>query len=96
MVSFLTTFAAAALSFACARAAPLDGLSQRARDILGRAAPAAPRFVVYGDTTATPSAGPPAVAEIKVSTLLLRALLSAHVFVGFRRLVSAWKPTPDA
>ncbi|KAI5895428.1 glycoside hydrolase family 18 protein [Schizophyllum commune H4-8] len=65
MVSFLTTFAAAALSFACARAAPLDGLSQRARDILGRAAPAAPRFVVYGDTTATPSAGPPAVDEIK-------------------------------
>ena len=82
MVSFLTTFAAAALSFACARAAPLDGLSQRARDILGRAVPAAPRFVVYGDTTATPSAGPPAVSEIKVRTLVLLAVLSTYFFVG--------------
>ncbi|KAL1747810.1 glycoside hydrolase family 18 protein [Schizophyllum fasciatum] len=65
MVSFLTTLTAAVLSLACVRAAPLDGLGQRARDILDRAVPAAPHFVVYGDTTATPSAGPPAVADIK-------------------------------
>ncbi|TRM65612.1 glycoside hydrolase family 18 protein [Schizophyllum amplum] len=69
MVALLSALVAGLLSLACTRAAPLnetafDGLDQRARDILARATPVAPHFVVYGDTTSTTSTGPPPVADI--------------------------------
>ncbi|KAJ7612523.1 glycoside hydrolase family 18 protein [Mycena polygramma] len=41
-----------------------DGLSQQARDILARATPAAPHWVVYGDKFVSGSNGPPAVSAV--------------------------------
>ncbi|KAJ7612497.1 glycoside hydrolase family 18 protein [Mycena polygramma] len=41
-----------------------NGLSQQARDILARATPAAPHWVVYGDKFVSGSNGPPAVSAV--------------------------------
>ena len=43
-----------------------DSLDNQARDILARATPAAPHFVVYGDKYTSGTTGPPAVSSIKV------------------------------
>lgn len=42
-----------------------DGLNEQARDILARATPAAPHFVVYADAWGGVN-GPPPVASLKV------------------------------
>ncbi|KAJ6591530.1 glycoside hydrolase family 18 protein [Mycena vulgaris] len=42
----------------------LDGLGQQARDILARATPAAPHWVVYGDQFASGTTGPPATSVV--------------------------------
>ncbi|TFK39804.1 glycoside hydrolase family 18 protein [Crucibulum laeve] len=42
-----------------------SGLDQQARDILARATPAAPHFVVYGDQYVSGTTGPPAASQIK-------------------------------
>ncbi|KAJ6581491.1 glycoside hydrolase [Mycena capillaripes] len=42
----------------------LDGLSPRARDILARATPAAPHWVVYGDRFVSGTNGPPATSAV--------------------------------
>jgi len=56
-----------ALSFSTSSiAAPSswEGLDNQARDILARATPAAPHFVVYGDEYTSGTTGPPAVSQI--------------------------------
>ncbi|KAI0705198.1 glycoside hydrolase family 18 protein [Cytidiella melzeri] len=42
----------------------LDGLDKQARDILARATPVAPHFVVYGDEYVSGTTGPPAASKI--------------------------------
>ena len=72
MVSyFFTKVATAAVLFAASQvasvfAAPagLNGLSVEARDILARATPAAPHFVMYGDKFAPGTTGPPDPSQI--------------------------------
>ena len=57
-----------ALFSACiASALPTDGLDLEARNILKRATPAAPHFVVYSDEWVSGENGPPAVSEVQVS-----------------------------
>ncbi|KAJ7155351.1 glycoside hydrolase family 18 protein [Mycena crocata] len=41
-----------------------DGLGQQARDILARAIPAAPRFVIYGDKWVSGTNGPPPTSAV--------------------------------
>ena len=43
-----------------------DSLDKEARDILARATPAAPHFVVYGDKYTSGTTGPPATSQITV------------------------------
>jgi hypothetical protein len=75
MVSFclarLAAVASAFLFFTCVNSVPTnvtarDGLSQQARDILTRATPAAPHWVVYGDKFVSGTNGPPAVSAVTV------------------------------
>ena len=47
-----------------------DGMSNEARDILARATPVAPHWVVYGDKYAPGTTGPPDPSEITVSTIV--------------------------
>ncbi|KAJ7116027.1 glycoside hydrolase [Mycena epipterygia] len=42
----------------------LDGLDQQARDILARATPAAPHWVIYSDQFVSGTTGPPAVSAV--------------------------------
>ena len=44
----------------------MDGLDKQARDILARATPAAPHWVVYGDKYVSGTTGPPAASQINV------------------------------
>lgn len=44
----------------------LDGLDKQARDILARATPAAPHFVVYSDEYTPGITGPPSTSQITV------------------------------
>ncbi|KAF8892264.1 glycoside hydrolase [Infundibulicybe gibba] len=74
MVFFQSRSCLAALAVSCLLMRPvystainttnLDGLDQQARDILARATPAAPHFVVYGDAY-DGTTGPPSVSQIK-------------------------------
>jgi len=73
MVSFylarLAALASAFLVFprvnaASTNATALDGLGHQARDILARATPAAPHWVIYGDEYVSGLTGPPAVSAI--------------------------------
>ncbi|KAJ7247665.1 glycoside hydrolase [Mycena haematopus] len=73
MVSFhLARLAAVALTFfSCPGAysvptetTALEGLGQQARDVLARATPAAPHWVVYGDQYVSGTTGPPATSAI--------------------------------
>ncbi|KAJ7504340.1 glycoside hydrolase family 18 protein [Mycena galericulata] len=58
-----------------------DGLDQQARDILERATPAAPHWVVYGDQYVSGTTGPPAAS----------AVTGFNVFIlGFLLLEGAW------
>ncbi|KAJ7577057.1 glycoside hydrolase [Mycena floridula] len=43
-----------------------EGLGPQARDILARATPAAPHFVLYGDQYVSGTTGPPPVSQLKV------------------------------
>jgi hypothetical protein len=43
-----------------------DGLDQQARDILARATPAAPHWVIYSDQFVSGTTGPPAVSAVTV------------------------------
>lgn len=43
-----------------------DGLDQQARDILARATPAAPHFVIYSDKGTSGVTGPPPPSQVKV------------------------------
>ncbi|KAJ7708680.1 glycoside hydrolase [Mycena rosella] len=45
-------------------ATAMDGLGQQARDILARATPAAPHWVVYGDQYVSGTTGPPPVSDV--------------------------------
>ncbi|KAF9266947.1 glycoside hydrolase [Marasmius fiardii PR-910] len=55
-----------------------DGPDQQARDIVARATPAAPHFVVYADTYVQGTNGPPPVAQIKgFNTFALSFLILA-------------------
>lgn len=78
MVSFalpyLVAFFAAlahlgAVSSVPVSSADFDGLDNVARDILARATPAAPHFVIYSDEYVSGLTGPPPVAEVQVHTL---------------------------
>lgn len=61
-------------SFSKAVPSKWDGLNKQARDILARATPAAPHFVVYGDKYVSGTTGPPATSQITVSsTYMLNA-----------------------
>lgn len=53
-----------------------DQLDNEARDILARAAPAAPHFVVYGDQYVSGTTGPPATSQITVCQALRTSILS--------------------
>lgn len=75
MVSFhLARLAAVAFTFfSCPGAysvptetTALEGLGQQARDVLARATPAAPHWVVYGDQYVSGTTGPPATSAITV------------------------------
>ncbi|KAJ7623187.1 glycoside hydrolase family 18 protein [Roridomyces roridus] len=58
-----------------------DGLDKQARDVLARATPAAPHWVVYGDQYVSGTTGPPAVS----------ALTGYNVFIlGFLLVEGAW------
>ncbi|KAJ7180661.1 glycoside hydrolase family 18 protein [Mycena filopes] len=52
-----------------------DGLSQQARDILSRATPAAPHWVIYGDKFVPGLTGPPAVSTITGFNVFLLSFL---------------------
>lgn len=43
-----------------------DGLDKQARDILARATPAAPHWLVYGDAYVQGTTGPPPTSDITV------------------------------
>ncbi|EPQ56341.1 glycoside hydrolase [Gloeophyllum trabeum ATCC 11539] len=72
MVSFLLSGLIAAFAFlASVSAFPLDldqpeyaGLNEQARDILKRATPAAPRWVIYSDKYVSGTTGPPPVSQV--------------------------------
>lgn len=74
MVSFTSWLAivASAIVYAgCATSVAIngtsfDGLSEQARNVLARATPAAPHFVIYADAYDSGVTGPPPVASIKV------------------------------
>lgn len=64
--SIATLFSA--LSFiSSVTSAPIVELDHSARDILARATPAAPHFVVYSDEWVSGENGPPATSAINVS-----------------------------
>lgn len=67
LVAVATLFAITYLS-GVVRSAPseFDGLDQQARDILARATPAAPHFVIYSDKGTSGITGPPPPAQVKV------------------------------
>ncbi|KAJ6515099.1 glycoside hydrolase family 18 protein [Mycena vitilis] len=71
---------ASALLFARVSAVPtnataLNGLSQQARDVLARATPAAPHWVLYGDKFVSGTNGPPAVSEVTGFNVFLLSFL---------------------
>lgn len=80
MISFTFWTAVLSLAFAYAQSVTsmainsprFDGLNQQAREILARATPAAPHFVVYSDAW-DGTTGPPAVAQIKVNFYDIRS-----------------------
>ncbi|KAJ7823011.1 glycoside hydrolase family 18 protein [Mycena leptocephala] len=103
MVSFyLARLAAVAfLFFTCVNSVPTnvtarDGLSQQARDILTRATPAAPHWVVYGDKFVSGTNGPPAVSAVTAYewttyTDAERATIKAqYAAAGIKLMVSAF------
>ncbi|KAJ7043634.1 glycoside hydrolase family 18 protein [Mycena alexandri] len=55
--------------------APTTGLSQKARDILARATPAAPHWAIYGDKFVPGLTGPPDVSTIKGFNVFLLSFL---------------------
>ncbi|KAF7356592.1 Glycoside hydrolase family 18 protein [Mycena venus] len=58
-----------------------DGLDQQARDILARATPAAPHWVVYSDQYVSGTTGPPAVSPVKgFNVFALSFLLTEGAF----------------
>ncbi|KAJ7581133.1 glycoside hydrolase family 18 protein [Mycena floridula] len=68
-LSVLVSTTVALLSSARALGTPVnstsfDGLGPQARDILARATPAAPHFVVYGDQFVSGVTGPPPVSQV--------------------------------
>ncbi|KLO18244.1 glycoside hydrolase family 18 protein [Schizopora paradoxa] len=71
-----------ALFSACvASALPTDGLDLEARNILKRATPAAPHFVVYSDEWVSGENGPPAVSEVQgFNVFALSFLLTEGAF----------------
>ncbi|KAJ7446690.1 glycoside hydrolase family 18 protein [Mycena latifolia] len=84
MVSFslarLAVVASAFLFFAPVNSVPtsvtaFDGLGQQARDILARATPAPPHWVVYGDQFVSGTTGPPATSVVAVRRSILSFLL---------------------
>ncbi|KAJ7446727.1 glycoside hydrolase family 18 protein [Mycena latifolia] len=74
MVSLSLSLLAAASFFICftpVNSVPVnttifDGLDQQARDILARATPAAPHWVIYSDQFVSGTTGPPAVSAVTV------------------------------
>ena len=62
---------------------PLDLLDHDAREILRRATPAAPHFVVYADSYDPSTTGPPAVSAIKV--MLSSLNLSSYSYSFYYR-----------
>ncbi|OBZ73875.1 Endochitinase 3 [Grifola frondosa] len=54
---------------------PFEGLDQQARDILARATPAAPHFVIYGDKYVSGTTGPPPTSEITGFNVFLLSFL---------------------
>lgn len=69
LLVFLSVFVA---NICTTLAAPVSGwehLDVEARDILARATPSAPHFVVYGDKGTSGTQGPPAPSAIKVCTM---------------------------
>ncbi len=54
-----------------APAADFEGLDKQARDILARATPAAPHFVVYSDKGTSGITGPPPPSQVNVCVILL-------------------------
>lgn len=44
------------------------GLDDQARDIVARATPAAPHFVIYSDAPVSGETGPPPVSQVEVRT----------------------------
>ncbi|KAJ6518811.1 glycoside hydrolase family 18 protein [Mycena sanguinolenta] len=84
MVSFylarLVAVASAFFSCPCVYSAPtevtaLDGLGQQARDVLARATPAAPHWVVYGDEYVSGTTGPPAASALKGFNVFILSFL---------------------
>ena len=58
-----------------APASDFSGLDKQARDILARATPAAPHFLVYSDKGTQGITGPPPPSQVKVS---IRAHIVYH------------------
>ena len=67
--NFLSVFAAPALT-------GRENLSHEAREILARATPAAPHWVVYGDEYTSGTTGPPAPSAITVRIAIFFLILS--------------------
>ncbi|KAK7687873.1 hypothetical protein QCA50_009092 [Cerrena zonata] len=76
LVAVATLFAITYLS-GVVRSAPseFDGLDQQARDILARATPAAPHFVIYSDKGTSGITGPPPPAQVKGFNAFLLSFL---------------------
>ena len=84
--SIITLFSA--LTFiGSVKSAPIVELDPVARDILARAAPVAPRFVIYSDKFVSGETGPPPASDVAVSTVL--SCLSCYSFfrLGLQCLV---------
>ncbi|KAJ7091499.1 glycoside hydrolase family 18 protein [Mycena belliarum] len=84
MVSFtlgcLASIASAFLFFSRANSIPtnvtaFEGLGQQARDLLARATPAAPHWVVYGDQYVPGTTGPPATSAVNGYNVFILSFL---------------------
>ncbi|KAF7370558.1 Glycoside hydrolase family 18 protein [Mycena sanguinolenta] len=79
-LAYLVAVASAFLVFSPVNSVPtdptvLEGLGQQARDILARATPAAPHWVIYSDKFVSGVTGPPPVADVTGFNVFLLSFL---------------------
>jgi hypothetical protein len=83
----IISISSAFLCFARVSAVPVnatifDGLDQQARDILVRATPVAPHWVIYSDQFVSGTTGPPAVSAVTVGIYSERRQASIGILIS--------------